>query len=122
LLATSLLTSSKKGMSSHQIHRIMGVTYKTAWFMTHRIREAMKDEGIAPLGGEGSSGIVEADETYLGTTRGMGKGPHLSKKQKIVALAERRGSVRAFHVPTVNAHTLGPILEGNIISTLRPAS
>lgn len=119
LLAVSLLTSSKKGMSSHQIHRICGVTYKTAWFMTHRIREAMKEEGIEPLGGPDTSGIVEADETYLGNTRGMGHGPHLSKKQKIVALVERKGPVRAFHVPQVNAHNLKPILEGNIAESAR---
>lgn len=65
LLATELLTSSKKGISSHQLSRMLGVTYKTAWFMAHRIREAMKPAGsdAGPLGGEGK--IVEADETYL---------------------------------------------------------
>jgi transposase-like protein len=119
LLATSLLTSSKKGMSSHQIHRIMGITYKTAWFMTQRIREAMKEEGIEPMGGPGTSGIVEADETYWGSTRGLGSGSHISKKQKVVALVERKGRVRAFHVPQVNAYNLKPILEGNIAATAR---
>lgn len=66
LVAIHLLTSSKKGMSSHQLHRMLGVTYKTAWFMTHRIREAMRVDTASsgPLGGEGK--IVEADETYFG--------------------------------------------------------
>jgi hypothetical protein len=66
LLATFLISSSKKGMSAHQLHRMLGVTYKTAWFMAHRIREAMKDDvkSSGPLGGEGK--IVEADETYFG--------------------------------------------------------
>ncbi len=114
MMAVYLLCSSKKGISSHQIHRIIGVTYKTAWFMTHRIREAMSDTSGGMLGGAGSSGVVEADETYFGTTRGQGKGSHISKKQKVVALLERNGRVRAFHVPTVNADTLKPILEANI--------
>jgi transposase-like protein len=119
LLATHLLCSSKKGISSHQIHRTLGVTYKTAWFMTHRIREAMKDTSIDKLGGAGTSGIVEADETYFGKTKGHGKGPHLSKKQKVVALVERNGRVRAFHVPTVNVNTLKPILEGQVSESAR---
>ena len=64
VLAVHLLTASKKGMSAHQLHRMLKVTYKTAWFMAHRIREAMTDDNPAPLGGEGK--IVEADETYHG--------------------------------------------------------
>src|SRR5665213_1021607 len=76
LYATFLLCSSKKGMSSHQLHRMLGVTYKTAWFMTHRIREAMKDGGIGPLGGEGKT--VEADETYFGRT----STPRISKQRE----------------------------------------
>jgi len=119
LLATHLLCSSKKGVSSHQIHRTLGVTYKTAWFMTHRIREAMKDTSDTQLGGAGSSGIVEADETYFGKTKGQGKGGHLGKKQKVVALVERDGSVRAFHVPTVNGANLKPILDKHIAKSAR---
>ena len=64
LLATHLLTASKKGMSAHQLHRMLGVTYKTAWFMAHRIREAMQDDEQEPLGGKGKA--VEADETFIG--------------------------------------------------------
>ncbi|HXY21958.1 MAG TPA: IS1595 family transposase [Burkholderiaceae bacterium] len=119
LTATYLLCSSKKGMSSHQLHRTLGITYKTAWFMTHRIREAMKDGSGTLLGGPGTSGIVEADETYLGKTTGQGKGPHLSKKEKVVALVEREGRVRAFHVPSVTVNTLKPILEGQIAQSAR---
>jgi transposase-like protein len=119
LTATYLLCSSKKGISSHQLHRTLGVTYKTAWFMTHRIREAMRDITTDQLGGEGTSGIVEADETYFGKTKGMGKGAHLKQKQKVVALVERKGRVRAFHVPTVNVDTLKPILHGQIAKNAR---
>jgi len=75
LYATHLLTSSKKGISSHQLHRMLGVTYKTAWFMAHRIREGMKPTGTdaGPLGGHGK--IVEADEAYIGKADGKRKGP-----------------------------------------------
>jgi transposase-like protein len=119
LQATYLLCSSKKGISSHQLHRTLGVTYKTAWFMTHRIREAMRDTTTDQLGGAGTSGIVEADETYFGKTEGHGKGAHFSKKQKVVALVERKGRVRAFHVPTVTAESLKPILESQIAASAR---
>jgi len=113
LAAAYLMASSKKGISAHQIHRTLGVTYKTAWFMMHRLREAMKDSMDGPLGGKSSSGIVEADETYYGKTR-EGKGERLAKKQKIVALVERQGHVRAFHVPSVTADSLRPILNKQI--------
>lgn len=119
LMAAYLLCSSKKGMSSHQLHRTLGVTYKTAWFLTHRIREAMKDTSTTPLGGKGSSGIVEADETYFGKVRGFGKGGHGSKKQKVFALVERQGRVRAYHVPTVTMETLRPILREQVAAQAR---
>jgi transposase-like protein len=118
LAAVYLIASSKKGISSHQIHRTLGVTYKTAWFMTHRIREAMRDTHDGKLGGFGTKGIVEADETYYGKTR-EGKGERLAKKQKIVALVERKGRVRAFHVPVVTAATVGPILATHIDKNAR---
>jgi transposase-like protein len=119
LAATYLMTSSKKGISSHQIHRTLGITYKTAWFMTHRIREAMRDTSTDKLGGEGTSGIVEADEAYFGKTKGHGKGAHLSRKQSVVALVERKGRVRAYHVKRVTAANLKPILEGQIDKNAR---
>lgn len=113
LQAVYLLCSSKKGMSSHQLHRTLGVTYKTAWFMSHRIREAMKsDGGIMGSGG----GIVEADETYYGTARprrsGMGGGGH--HKHKIVTLVQRDGQTRSFHVANVHGKTLRPILTAQL--------
>lgn len=118
VLATHLICSSKKGMSAHQLHRMLGITYKSAWFMAHRIREAMKSEG-GMMGGGGK--IVEADETYYGATKqrarngkaaGQKRGGH--HKQKIFALIERNGGVRAFHVADVNGSTLKPILQAQV--------
>lgn len=125
LLGFYLVSSSKKGMSAHQLHRMLGVTYKTAWFMHHRIREAMRAGGlIAPMGGSGA--IVEADETYFGeidqprTTRADGRpftkggksGP--SNKRAIVSLVERGGSVRSFHVPRADLNNVTRIVNENI--------
>jgi transposase-like protein len=96
--ATDLLTASKKGMSSHQLHRMLGVTYKTAWFMTQRIREAMIATGAAPMGGEG--GEVQADETYYGSTSKRSKSYRkgLKRKAAVMALVDPvKGEVRAFH-------------------------
>ncbi|HWA39594.1 MAG TPA: IS1595 family transposase [Burkholderiales bacterium] len=124
LQAVFLLCSSKKGMSSHQLHRILGVTYKTAWFMTHRIREAMKSDG-GMLGGGGK--IVEVDETYFGNKEGskarirklkrQGKhrgGAAMKEKNAIVALVEREGQVRAMHVPSVTQENLSAALFRNM--------
>lgn len=120
LAATFLMASSKKGISSHQIHRTLGITYKTAWFMTHRIREAMRDTSTDQLGGPGSSGIVEADEVYIGPrTRGQGKGNRKGKKEQVVALVERKGRVRAHHVPSVTVETLKEVLEKNVAKSAR---
>jgi len=119
LLATYLLCASKKGMSSHQLHRMLGVTYKTAWFMTHRIREAMSAGTlVSPLGGGG--GIVEVDETYWGSEpeREMKRGG-TQHKMKIVSLVERDGRARSFHVETVNAKTLKPMLALHILQNSR---
>lgn len=120
LLAFRLMASSKKGMSAHQLHRTLGVTYKTAWFMSHRIREAMAPgKGSAgPVGGEGK--IVEADETYIG---GKEKNKHASKrhsgrggvgKEVAFSLVERGGQVRSFHVANVSGETLRPVLVQQI--------
>ena len=106
LMATHLMCASKKGMSAHQLHRMLGVTYKTAWFMSHRIREAMREPVTGPLGGEGKT--VEADETFIG-----GKRPQIQgrdSKQAVMSLVERGGQVRSFHVGRVKADTLKPIL------------
>ncbi len=114
LMAVYLLCSSKKGHSSHQIHRILGVTYKTAWFMTHRIREAMKDPVFtSKLGGNGV--VVEADETYWGNVRKRRNGyTGYEHKEKIFSLVERGGKVRSFHVPEVSGKTLKPIMREQI--------
>ena len=107
LYATHLLCSSKKGISSHQLSRMLGVSYKTAWFMSHRIREAMKDKDFPPL-----TGIVEADETYIGgKPRGTRKQriqrhPTMSariraawdKKEPVLGIVERGGRVRTVHI------------------------
>src|SRR5881396_3451607 len=117
VLATHLLCASKKGMSSHQLHRMLGVTYKTAWFMTHRIREAFTMPDAGPIGGGGK--IVEADETFWGTIKGMtpkkqGRGGGWRHKHKILALVERDGRARSFHVANVDHRTLKPILKAQI--------
>lgn len=116
VLATHLLCASKKGMSSHQLHRMLGVTYKTAWFMSHRIREAFAIPNAGPVGGGGK--VVEADETFWGNVqpirqrrKARGGWGH---KNKIVALVERDGTARSFHVANVDHVTLKPILEAQI--------
>lgn len=110
-----LLCSSKKGMSSHQLHRMLGVTYKTAWFMTHRIREAMNNDGatLPPMGGFGHT--VEVDETYWQNIPGESapKGGYRNKN-KIVSLVERNGDVRSFHMERVTGATLRPVLRAQI--------
>jgi transposase-like protein len=116
LLTIHLLVASKKGMSSHQIHRQIGVTYKSAWFMTHRIRWAMREEGPQdPL-----EGTVEADETYVGGKK-IGQGVYAGKKAKapVVSLVERGGDVRSFHVANVTAANLKPILKEHIAQEAR---
>ncbi|MDP3257324.1 MAG: IS1595 family transposase [Bosea sp. (in: a-proteobacteria)] len=120
LLAVHLMTSSKKGISTHQIHRMLNVTYKTAWFMCHRIREAMRDDNPPPMGGDGH--IVEADETYFGdkevvaqrTKRGKTR---IGGKRAVVALVERGGSVRSFHVKSADATTIREIVVTNVHRT-----
>lgn len=114
LAATYLISASKKGMSAHQIHRMLGITYKTAWFMMHRIREAMRELNPGQMGGNGST--VEVDETFWGNTkkRGQKKGRGYHHKEKIFTLVERGGNARSFHVPAVDAKTLRPILKEQI--------
>ncbi|HEY6644717.1 IS1595 family transposase [Povalibacter sp.] len=115
LMAAYLLCSSKKGMSSHQLHRTLGVTYKTAWFLTQRIREAMREENGGLMGSGG--GVVEADETFGNERkpRRQGKkGRGYQHKTKVLTLVERGGKARSFHVPNVNAATLAPILREQI--------
>lgn len=114
LLATHLMCASKKGVSAHQLHRMLGVTYKTAWFMAHRIREAMKTDG-GPMGGPGSD--VEADETYYGKRPGEEKNRlGMLRKNRIVSLVDRatgRSTSVVFN-GTFNADTIGQYLFTNV--------
>ena len=101
-MATFLLCSSKKGISPHQISRTLGVTYKTAWFMTHRIREAMKDGAFGPIGGEGKT--VEADETYLSKSPKTRKTEpkHAKPDRQVFSLIERGGNLRSMYLDDRN--------------------
>ena len=113
LLAVHLMCASKKAMSSHQIHRMLGVTYKSAWFMTHRIREAMKPNSTGLLGAGG--GTVEADETYWGNNGKQRKGARgYQHKMKVVSLVERDGEKRSMVVPAVTGKTLREVLNANV--------
>ena len=117
LQACHLMSASKKGVSAKQLERMLGVTYKTAWFMAHRIREAMN---IAPKEQLGLKAPVEVDETYWGN-----KGKHapgarsFHHQMKIVSLVERNGEKRSFHVASVNGATLRPIMKGMIAEKAR---
>jgi transposase-like protein len=128
LMAFYLMSASKKGISAHQLHRALNVDYKSAWFMCHRIREAMRDDndpGFDPLGGKGQ--IVEADETYFGQVEKrrpspQRKGRPFTKKGKngpggkraIVSLVERGGRVRSFHPAVADGETVATIVYENI--------
>src|SRR6185437_15095 len=125
LLAAFLLCASKKGISAHQMHRMLGITYKSAWFMMHRLREVMAPSGKpGPMGGEGK--VIAADETYLGKRDGKpskpdtfvsGFGwmshPKIDTQRKIVALVERGGPARSFVVDSVNKETVTKLLFTN---------
>ena len=113
LLATHLMASSKKGISAHQLHRMLGITYKSAWFMSHRIRESMRETDSGPLGGPDK--IVESDETWIGgKSKNRARRVKLPPKEPVVSLVERGGRVRSEHVAKVNSKTLRPILVTQI--------
>jgi transposase-like protein len=112
LQAIHLLCSSKKGISSHQLHRTLEVTYKTAWFMSHRIREAMQDGSLAPLGGNNA---VEADEAFIGRKEGVEtpKGGY-SHKLAVLGLVERGGKVRTVHLGALTKEEIGGLVRDNV--------
>lgn len=113
LLATHLMAASKKGMSAKQMERMLGVTYKTAWFLCHRIREAMDGAGSTdPMGGAGQ--IVEADETYVGGKAHNRAFRKAAPKKIVMTLVERGGQARSFHVANIHAGTLRTVLVRNV--------
>jgi transposase-like protein len=120
LLGFRLYTGSKKGFSAHQLHRTLNITYRSAWFMAHRIREAMRDNDPAPLGGKGK--VVEADETFIGPAkdvfvndRGWQKERGTGTKRKVVTLVERGGRARSVKVDDLSAKTIRKVIFENVI-------
>lgn len=109
LQAVHLMMSSKKGISAHQLSRVLEVQYKSAWFLAHRIREAMRSGDLAPFGGNG--GVVEVDETFIGHLKGAEKKRAFHHKMKVLALVDREtGRARTMVVDDVKAETLLPIV------------
>lgn len=123
LQAIFLIASSKKGVSSNQLHRTLGITLKSAWFMSHRIREAMRSGDLSPFGSDG--GAVEVDETFIGRDfnkkpKGEKKGRGYDHKNKVLSLVDRTtGQARSVVVDNLKTSTLLPILHENIAREAR---
>lgn len=118
LQAVHLMVSSKKGISAHQLSRTLEVQYKSAWFLAHRIREAMRSGDLAPFGGNGT--MVEVDETYIGRQKGKEVRTGGGHKMKVLALLDREtGAVRTFTDPNLTAKDIHPILRTNIAAEAR---
>ena len=112
LQAIHMICASKKGVSSNQLHRILGITLKSAWFLSHRIRLAMKSTGTTSLGGKGKH--VEADETYIGQKAGVTPGRGFEHKRVVLTLVERGGEARSFHIDRTLTRHIRPILARNV--------
>lgn len=112
LQAVYLMCASKKGISAHQMHRTLEITYKSAWFLCHRIREAMRDGSLAPMGGAGS--VVEIDETYVGRDHSMPKKSGTAHKFAVLTLVERNGRARSFPIERATQGTVMPIVMDNV--------
>jgi transposase-like protein len=120
LAALFLLTASKKGISAHQVHRSLGISYKSAWFMMHRLREAMRTGGLLPpMGAAGDP--VEADETYFGNVKGSRRSRFsVRRKHAVLTLVDRRtGEARSFHVAAAASEEIAPIVRANISKEAR---
>jgi transposase-like protein len=107
-----LMCASKKGISTNQIQRMLSCSMKTAWFLTHRIREAMRDGDFSPMGGAGS--VVEIDETYIGLKDGFEVKRGSGHKNVVLTLVERDGKARSFHVERASKDVVIPIVRDNI--------
>lgn len=112
LAALFLMTASKKGVSAHQVHRSLGISYKSTWFMMHRLREAMRSGGLAPMGGSGE--VVEVDETYYGKQAGHEKGKRQGHMNAVLTLVTRDGEARSFHVDGTRLADIAPVLKKNL--------
>lgn len=112
LQALHLICSSKKGISAHQLHRVLEITYKSAWFLHHRIREAMRSDDFTPMGGAGKT--VESDETFIGRLRDVPKAAGFAHKNVVLTLVERGGRARSFHVEDTTVAKIVPIVRANI--------
>jgi len=112
LLATHLMAASKKGMSATQMGRMLGVSYKSAWFLCHRIREAMKEIDPSPLGGKGKT--VEVDETFVGGKQGNRANRKIAPKKVVLSLVERGGNVRSFHIAKIHGNTIRSAAVTNV--------
>ena len=115
LQALYLMSANKKGCSAHQLHRTLEITYKSAWFLAHRIREAMRDGTLAPMGGGGK--VVEADETVIGRQQGAPK--HIKQggwhhRNVVLTLVERGGSARSFHIDSTSIADIAPLVRTNV--------
>jgi transposase-like protein len=109
-IATLLICESRKGMSANQMKRILGVSYKTAWYLCHRIRHAMKQVHETKMGG-----VIEMDETYVGgKVKGKGYKVARERKQIVIAIRQRGGDVRYFHVPNAETHTIRQLIEKHV--------
>lgn len=118
LQAIYLMVSSKKGISAHQIHRILEVQYKTAWFLCHRIREAMRSGELSPMGGGG--GDVEVDETFIGTEPGRVKKQGVHHKMKVLSLVDRKTKqARSVVIDDLTRNTIWPVVQDNVSQETR---
>jgi transposase-like protein len=122
MAALFMLTASKKGVSAHQIHRSLDISYKSAWFMMHRLREALRQGGFAPpMGSDG--GIVEIDETFIGRKRDVPKRAGYEHKHAVLTLVSRdTGEARSFHVDRADTKNIMPIVRANLAREARAAT